>query len=602
MVLSILGGAGFLPSTVLTMGWVRSCCSHLQVGSMPGQPLWLRKTKVQHAPSLPFAYGFFQVIWQISQYVKWYALRLFLTQKSPKKTWAETLPEANQGTFFDKTKIRRSKISRNSWPLFVRCCSFRGARCCGFFPPDDRWPLMQQILAPCFNTLPWRNCECCTGWDFGSGWEKVRNVFLEIWEKVRTSPELKVKSQNLSMHHPPPLFLSNFPFGELPEPFGQFQSLLDQLRKRAGTSPSKVLMDVNRHVATYFVETFPSEGRLHSHGDPSNATTAGMAGTLLQGQRPWSLGILRFWTTNFLRSSKQLMQLINWGLEVVVQWNFGGNSVGAQKNKKVWKKNIQKHTNPGCSCGFALVLMFFCCFGEIKITTKKSCTVAMWGIPRSAEFLAAISRIKQQMYRPRSNRCEQNPGWFRVSWGVVLPRCIAINYCRMNLDRNSFKPISKMKWFKGFEHWSRYLLAIATLLLCSATFDDFDHWTCSLFCWQGQHEETFFKSTSPCFEWDGVGLGARSCAWKVLRGSIQVPASEKTISNRRKTRQKSNLSNLSNFSTSSRFFSAFLRSWYTIMVPGGHGGFCSADFRVSSTPGDPASSLPRRRRKSSVKT
>ena len=68
-VLSILGGAGFLPSTVLTMGWVRSCCSHLQVGSMRGQPLWLRKTKVQHAPSLPFAYGFFQVIWQISQYV-----------------------------------------------------------------------------------------------------------------------------------------------------------------------------------------------------------------------------------------------------------------------------------------------------------------------------------------------------------------------------------------------------------------------------------------------------------------------------------------------------------------------------------------------------
>ena len=114
------------------------------------------------------------------------------------------------------------------------------------------------------------------------------------------------------------------------------------------------------------------------------------------------------------------------------------------------------------------------------------------------------------MYCPRSNRCDQNPGWFRVSWGVVLPRCIAINYCRMNLDRNSFKPISKMKWFKGFEHWSRYLLAIATLLLCSATFDDFDHWTYSLFCWQGQHEETFFKSTSPCFEWDGFGLGARS--------------------------------------------------------------------------------------------
>ena len=75
--------------------------------------------------------------------------------------------------------------------------------------------------------------------------------------------------------------------------------------------------------------------------------------------------------------------------------------------------------------------------------------------------------------------------------------------------------------------------------------------------WQGQHEETFFKSTSPCFEWDGVGLGARSCAWKVLRGSIQVPASEKTISDRRKTRQKSNLSNLSNFSTSSRFFFCF---------------------------------------------
>jgi len=93
---------------------------------------------------------------------------------------------------------------------------------------------------------------------------------MTFWksERGRTSQELKVKSQNLSMHHPPPLFLSNFPPGELPEPFGQFQSLLDQLRKRAGTSPSKVLMDVNRHVATYFVETFPSEGRLHSHMGP----------------------------------------------------------------------------------------------------------------------------------------------------------------------------------------------------------------------------------------------------------------------------------------------------------------------------------------------
>ena len=45
---------------------------------MPGRPLRLRP-KVQHASSLPFAYGFFQVIWMAvnMSYV------IFLTQKSP---------------------------------------------------------------------------------------------------------------------------------------------------------------------------------------------------------------------------------------------------------------------------------------------------------------------------------------------------------------------------------------------------------------------------------------------------------------------------------------------------------------------------------------
>ena len=240
------------------------------------------------------------------------------------------------------------------------------------------------------------------------------------------------------------------------------------------------------------------------------------------------------------------------------------------------------------------MLMFFCCFGEIKITTY-SCTVAFFGIPRSAEFLAAISRIKQQMYCPRSNRCDQNPGWFRVSWGVVLPRCIAINYCRMNLDRNSCKPISKMKWFKGFEHWSRYLLAIATLLLCSAAFDDFDHWTYSLFCWQGQHEETFFKSTSPCFEWDGFGLGIL-CLKSATRFH---PSASLRKDNFEQKKNKAKLQSFQLFQSKS-FFSAFLRSWYTIMVPGGHGGFgigrCSSFFTSRG------SCKQFSRRKSSVKT
>ena len=293
-----------------------------------------------------------------------------------------------------RSEDRRSHEIPGRWLFGVQ---FPRGSVLRFFPPDDRWPLVQQILAPCFNTLPWRNCECCTGWDFGSGWEKVRNVFLEIWEKVRTSPELKVKSQNLSMHHPPPLFLSNFPFGELPEPFGQFQSLLDQLRKRAGTSPSKVLMDVNRHVATYFVETFPSEGRLHSHGDPSNATTAGMAGTLLQGQRPWSLGILRFWTTNFLRSSKQLMQLINWGLEVVVQWNFGGNSVGAQKIKRCGKKHTKAY-KPWLFLWFCFGVDVFLLFWRNKNHNNK----------KAAQWLCGEFRGLRNFLRPYpglSSRC-----------------------------------------------------------------------------------------------------------------------------------------------------------------------------------------------------
>ena len=38
-----------------------------------------------------------------------------------------------------------------------------------------------------------------------------------------------------------------------------------------------------------------------------------------------------------------------------------------------------------------------------------------------------------------------------------------------------------------------------------------------LFCWQGQHEETFFKSILPYFEWDGFGLGARFCAFCATR-------------------------------------------------------------------------------------
>ena len=73
----------------------------------------------------------------------------------------------------------------------------------------------------------------------------MRSNFWEIIDQHgRTSQDLKVKSQNLSMSHPPPLLLSNFPPGEMPEQFGQFHSLLDELRKRACTSPSKVLMDV----------------------------------------------------------------------------------------------------------------------------------------------------------------------------------------------------------------------------------------------------------------------------------------------------------------------------------------------------------------------
>ena len=122
-----------------------------------------------------------------------------------------------------------------------------------------------------------------------------------------------------------------------------------------------------------------------------------------------------------------------------------------------------------------------------------------------------------------------------------------------------------------------------------------------LFCWQGQHEETFFKSTLPYFEWDGFGLGARFCAWKVLRGSIQVPASEKTISNRRKTRQNSNLSNLSNFSTSKSFFFCFpswdlgIPSWCQEV-----GGFVCSRFSSLLHSGDLQQFSPRR--KSSVKT
>ena len=297
-VLSIPGDAGCLPSTVLTMGWVRSCCSHLQVGSMPGQPLWLRKTKVQHAPSLPFAYGFFQVIWQISQYVKWYVLRLFLTQKSPKKMGAETLPEANQGTFFDKTKIRRSKISRNSWPLAVRCCSFRGARCCGFFHRTTGGPWCSKFLRPAL-TLAMKKSRMLYRLKF---WQWMRENEKRLFGNLSVAGlaknwKLRVRIYPCTIHRH--CFCPIFP----PE---NCRSHLDNSRVCL-TSWEREL--VHLHPKCWWMSTAMTRPILlklfrvkdFTHTWDLNATkTAGMAGTLLQGQRPWSLGILRFWTTKSL--------------------------------------------------------------------------------------------------------------------------------------------------------------------------------------------------------------------------------------------------------------------------------------------------------------
>ena len=103
-----------------------------------------------------------------------------------------------------------------------------------------------------------------------------------------------------------------------------------------------------------------------------------------------------------------------------------------------------------------------------------------------------------------------------------------------------------------------------------------------LFCWQGQHEETFFKSTLPYFEWDGFGLGARS--WCFL---CEVPSKcqpqKRQISNRRKTRSKFQpLQSFQLFQSKSAFHPEILvyhhgaRRWVGLFVH---------DFRVSSLPG-----------------
>ena len=113
------------------MGWVRSYETdnhrHLQV-EMPGQALWLRP-KVQHAPSLPFAHGFFQVIWRQSICHENPICCVFLTQKSPKRRNSA----ANQGTFFDKIWRRSHEIPGRS------VCSFRGVRCCGLTGRPAPW-------------------------------------------------------------------------------------------------------------------------------------------------------------------------------------------------------------------------------------------------------------------------------------------------------------------------------------------------------------------------------------------------------------------------------------------------------------------------------
>ena len=273
---------------------------------------------------------------------------------------------------------RRSKISRNSWPLAVRCCSFRGARCCGFFHRTTGGPWCSKFLRPALTLCHEEIANVVQAEILAVDERKWETTFWKS-ERGRTSQELKVKSQNLSMHRPPPLFLSNFPPGELPEPFGQFQSLLDQLRKRAGTSPSKVLMDVNRHVATYFVETFPSEGRLHSHMGPQqrnqNCRNGWYAPTGATSMKPGDSQILNHQFFEKLQATHATHQLRPGSCcSMKLWWKFRWSP----KNKKVWKKTYKNHTKTLVVPVVLLWCWCFCfCFGEIKVTTC-SCTVAIW--------------------------------------------------------------------------------------------------------------------------------------------------------------------------------------------------------------------------------
>ena len=193
---------------------------------------------------------------------------------------------------------RRSKISRNSWPLAVRCCSFRGARCCGFFHRTTGGPWCSKFLRPAL-TLAMKKSRMLYRLKF---WQWMREGEKWLFGNLSVAGlaknwKLRVRIYPCTIHRH--CFCPIFP----PE---NCRSHLDNSRVCL-TSWEREL--VHLHPKCWWMSTAMTRPILlklfrvkdFTHTWDLNATkTAGMAGTLLQGQRPWSLGILRFWTTKSL--------------------------------------------------------------------------------------------------------------------------------------------------------------------------------------------------------------------------------------------------------------------------------------------------------------
>ena len=332
---------------------------------MPGRPLRLRP-KVQHASSLPFAYGFFQVIWMAvnMSYV------IFLTQKSPSNAaWTAKAP-------FSIRPADLAKISTEKLALALSAgnsVQFPRSSVLWFDPPGRRAScfgglvvlLVQQILAPCFDLATKKLQNCCTGWNFCCGWEKWETIF---WKSLIRMAGL-VKNWKLRVRiYPCPIhrhcFCPIFPPEKCRSRLDNSRVCLKSWEREldACTSPSKVLMDVCQAPWHDLFKVFWAKDFAHG-------------GSLLPQTKKTLLNMNRG-NSQIFHQFQRRFRLINSGLEVVVQWNFDGHSVGALE--EVWKT----HRNNGfvfCCC--ALFLMFFL-FGEmIKSQQTYSC-MATWKFRR----------------------------------------------------------------------------------------------------------------------------------------------------------------------------------------------------------------------------